>query len=215
MKKLLILIFIILLSCFVSANTYKIDNIKCVGDMHIQINNVSGDTNYLINNCTGNLINYNCSCNTIPEFSNNFTDSSLNFTTIAFRLQYYINHLTGNDIEDQKYKRVQTRTIQLKQNETVVLIADIGEKVDVVSFIMWFIFIVLLLGVFIAVLFLVIFMNIDKMKRWLGMDDKPVTFWDIVVAIFKRKKIEQLSLKKKNKNINSYEDEVKRIMKNL
>ena len=231
MKKFIILMFIILLSTFVAANsnTYKIDNIKCFGQMLVQINNITGDTNYLLNKECVSFApnNYGCNCDIIPEFSNNFSsNNSMNYTYISFRLQYFIKDLTGDDIEDQKSKRVETRTIELK-TEKKFMVVIMGESIDAVSFIMWFIFIVLLAGVFIAVFFLVLFMNMNKIKRWLGVDEKkPMTFWEVVAAIFSRKNIERrtvvperiqtIRVEKKTETTSSdYEDEVKKLMEGL
>jgi hypothetical protein len=187
--------FIILLSTFVVAsnNTYKIEDIQCFGRLIIQVNNISGDTNYNINNCDKYVTNYySCSCNATPEFVNYFLNNdSVKYTTLSFRLQYYIKDLVGDDIIDQQNKRIETRTIELKEEEKDV-IKSIRESIGAVSFIMWFIFLVLLTGVFLALFFLVLFMNMNKIKRWLGVDqNKPMTFWEIIAAIFNRKSIER------------------------
>jgi len=230
MKKIIILMFIILLSSFAYASTnYKINDIKCVGEMIIQINNISGDSNFRFTNCNIFLPNnYKCNCKNIIEVSNNFSNNnSINYTSLIIRMQYYIKALTGDEIIDQKNKRVETKTIYLASSDTSILSQLIkNNSTDIVSFIMWFIFIILLLGVFISIFVLVLFMNIKKIKRWLGMDtNKPMTFWEIVVSIFTRKNIERkkLALEKQQIKIktieettsNNYDNEVRKLMKGL
>lgn len=231
MKKFIILMFIVLLSSFVAASTsYKINDVKCFGEMLIQINNATGDRNYTVSNCDMySTNNYKCKCQNVPEFSNKFSNnSSMNYTSIMIRLQYYIKAVIGDDVIDQQNKRIETKVIYLSATDDSFLNQFINNNsIDVVSFIMWFLFIILLTGVFVSLFFLVLFMNVNKIKRWLGVDEKkPMTFWEVIGAIFSRKSIERKALAPERKQqmkikpvqettSNSYEDEVRKLMKDL
>lgn len=224
MKKLILIVLILLLSVMVSANSqYKIDNIKCYGQIFIQVNDIQGSSNYTFQNCVQiNPILWGCNCGQTPILYNTLNET----TTISFRIQYDISQPKSNDdIYNQQLKRVVTKS---------VIISTIKEKgptpfeelINNSSGIIIVFGIIILLIVVGAIITVILFFNMDKIKRWLGVDeDEKMTLKEIIVAIFtrsniKRRRFEKIQVNKKQqiseKNVDEkVENEVNELMKGL
>jgi len=221
-KVLLFSLMIILLTITVTA--VKVENIPCVGDIKVEINAVEGNTNYTFINC--NLDNTDnqsyqwvCSCNKTPDIINLENQN----TIVTFRMQYYINKTrtvlypnatnpTQDEMYNQQLKRVETRIVNIP--------IPIDENafqfnVDTTTIILGSLLVIGLLAVVIVVGIGYFVMNTEKLKRRLGMDlNKPATTWEIIVAILSRKKVEKKSKDKKIDN-KDYNEDVKKLMKDL
>ena len=193
MKKLLLVVLILLLSTQVSSiHEYTINNIECFGDMLIQVNNIQGSTNYTFENCMFNETIWNCDCKLRPKLYNILNET----TTISFRIQYNIAQPKNDNIYNQEIKRVITKTITLTKDEVIDtdtisnIMGDAGQFIIIIVGIVLFIIVC-------SITWFIIFLNIEKFKRWLGVDiNKPMTFWQIVVAIFTRSSIRRRNIQK-------------------
>jgi len=167
MKKILLFIFIVMLSSLVmAANSYEIKDVKCYGDMLLQVNDVSGSTNYTIGNCVMySPLNYNCSCYNNTIISNNLNE----YSKITVRLQYYISNVTNDDS-----KRVETKTFELQKDKTVKS-NIIDGTIDTISFLIGGFIVLLLLGVIIAIIIMFVygkFIKDDEKKDDKNQDDE-------------------------------------------
>lgn len=232
-------IFTLVILIAVSVNASKIENIQCVGNIQVQVSSIIGNSNYSFTNCQSNDITkyeWTCSCKDAP----NIINLEGKDTVISVRLQYYIDtlrpipipnitHPTTDEIYNQGLKRVETRIIDTRyvpvSNSSI---DETNTNVNQTDIVLGAIAVILLFAVFIAIVFMFIFMGSKTMKRWLGVDEnKPMTTWEIITAIFSRKNIKRKEIIKiqqqpKQTQVSeittedkSYEDEVNNLLKDL
>lgn len=154
MKRILLIIFIVMLSSIVIAsNSYELKDVKCYGNLLLQINEVSGSTNYSIENCVMySPLNYNCTCYNSTIITNNINE----YSKITLRLQYYITNTTN-----EQSKRIETKVIELKKN-----VKDdksiMGATIDVISFLIGGIIILILFGIIITIVVVFVYRRFMK-----------------------------------------------------
>jgi hypothetical protein len=132
-----------MLPTVLASNSYEIKDVKCYGDLLLQVNSVSGSTNYTIGNCVMySPLNYNCTCYNSTIIANKPGE----YSKITLRLQYYITNTTNDES-----KRVVTKTFELKTAEKLSIM---GEAIDVVSFLIGGFIILVLFGIIVTIIFI-------------------------------------------------------------